>query len=409
MTTTSVFAMTDLPVIPTPSPVTPFHPNYPVNQTQPPGPARQNSGEISAQAIAKGQPGTAFSYVRTFGTTDVAYFDNPTSSDNTVYLNSPNGITADSDGNVYVVEEYGARLLKFDKDKNLLWKVGTAGFRDWGATGLNQPVGVAMDPDGKSVWVTDQDHISKFDPANGDSLLQFPEQPWNADDNTRFGQLRGIAFDTSGRMYLADGNRQRIQVFTFDGDGNPVYAATIGQTDNGGNSNSQFNWPDGIAIDSSNNVFVADRNNSRVQECTPDTSTTWNCSTIDGIGNGDSGSDVNQLNNPGGLWIDKADNIYIADTNNSRVMKCTPAIPITCNELMTNIGNVTSGMASNGDIFINLYDQSVIAEYDTDGNYVQNFAGTAGVPYLTDTLHYNAARCCCSRFKGQYHPGRTIG
>ncbi len=382
MTATSVFAMPDPPVKPAPQ-AKPFHPNYPPTNPQPLSQSGGNNGGVSAQAIAKGLPGTTFSYVSTFGQTDIGY------KDETNYLNSPNGITVDSSGNVYVVEEYGARLLKFDKDKNFVWQVGKAGFRDWGTTGLNQPVGVTIAPDG-NIWVTDQDHISKFDPSTHDTLLQFPDQPGNnGDDNTRFNQLRGIAFDSNGRMYLADGNRHRIQVFSFDGGGNPVYAATIGQTDNWGNSNSQFNWPDGIVIDSSNHLFVADRNNNRIQKCTKDDSTQpwgWSCSTFYGI-NGQ-GNEDNQLNNPGGLWIDKSDNLYIADTNNNRIMKCTSAG--SCNELITNTGNVATGVVdSDGQIFLTLYDQSQIAEYNPDGGFDQYFAGTPNVAYETsnDPVH----------------------
>ena len=378
MTTTSVFAMPSFPGIPT-LPAAPHHPYYPPSHPQVPSQSGKNNGGISAQAIAKGLPGTTFSYSGTFGTTNVGYIDD------TSHLNSPNGITVDSSGNVYVVEEYGARLLKYDKDKNFVWKVGIAGFRDWGTTGLQQPVGVTIGPDG-NVWVTDVDHISKFDPSTHDVLLQFPAQPWNADDNTSFGHLRGIAFDTNGRLYLADDNRDRIQVFSFDGSGNPVYAATIGQSDDGGNSDTQFNWPDGIAIDSSNNVFVADRINNRIQKCAPATSTSWNCSTFygsNGQGNGD-----NQLDQPGGLWIDTSNNLYIADTVNNRIMKCTPSG--SCSALITDIASIgfpTTGVVnpSNGHIFITLYDQSVIAEYDASGAFVQTFAGISGVPYLTST------------------------
>jgi len=136
----------------------------------------------------------------------------------------------------------------------------------------------------------------------------------------------------------------------------------------------------------------------------------WSCSTFYGI-NGQGAGD-NQLDHPGGLWIDTANNLYNADTNNNRIMKCTPAD--SCSVLIPASGNGATGVvASDGQIFLTLYDQSQIAEYNPDGSFDQYFAGIANVAYLTslDPAHpmLNGPHAIDVDAKGKHHCGRGMG
>jgi hypothetical protein len=70
---------------------------------------------------------------------------------------------------------------------------------------------------------------------------------------------RAVAVDTSGNVYVADTNNDRIQKFTSDG----TFLTTWGSE---GSGDGQFDWPSGVAVDASGNVYVADRGNDRIQK-----------------------------------------------------------------------------------------------------------------------------------------------
>ena len=117
----------------------------------------------------------------------------------------------------------------------------------------------------------------------------------------------------------------------YSGDGSAAVAAA-------------FNRPEGIAVDDSGNVYIADAGNNRVRKV----NTSGVVTTIAGTGiagfSGDSGPALNaQLNNPTGVAVDRAMNIYIADYNNARVRVINTSGSIT-----TVAGNGTVGFTGDG-------------------------------------------------------------
>ena len=90
--------------------------------------------------------------------------------------------------------------------------------------------------------------------------------------------MGGVALDNiAGLMFVSDPGNQRVQIFTFSG-GAPVYSATLGVTGVSGSDNLHFNQPGRLAVDSTGRLYVADSNNNRIQRCT--LSGTWNCATF---------------------------------------------------------------------------------------------------------------------------------
>src|SRR5439155_8646 len=85
---------------------------------------------------------------------------------------------------------------------------------------------------------------------------------WGVKSGTRGGELDypvGVATDGSGNVYVADRNNDRIQKFDASG----TFLTTWGSY---GSENGAFSSPFGVATDGSGNVYVADRTNSRIQK-----------------------------------------------------------------------------------------------------------------------------------------------
>src|SRR5215212_5161956 len=203
-------------------------------------------------AVTLGQPGLSFRYVQTFGTTDEPYLADGT------HLNKPNGLFIDGANNLYAAEESGHRLLKFNAAGANTLILGHAG-QPWAHDDfLGWPVDTANDSDG-NIWVAfNYAALKEFD-ASGNLLQIFPEiDPWmQGDTNDRFNNPWGIAFDSSGLMYISDQGNHRIQVYDISG-GTPSYIETIGETGVPHSDNNGFNYPGQIAFDSLGRLYVMD-------------------------------------------------------------------------------------------------------------------------------------------------------
>jgi len=352
---------------------------------------------IGAQAVAKetpddgslpqtaagslGEPGLSFRYVDTFGVTEQAYIAD------TQHLNHPNGVFIDDSDNLYVVEEHGARMLKYrTSDGANLLSIGTAGLQDEGEHTFNHPLDVAVDGS-DNIWIVDRHRVAQYD-ASGDFLQQLPpDDPWNrGDDNSHFDTPRGIAFDGDGRLYVSDYFNHRIQVYSVTVDSSLVYSTTIGETGVSGSDNSHFNGPSQIAFDSNGRFYVADVDNARVQRCTY--SAGWTCSTFHGTGTMGSGDD--QLREAHGIGVDDSDRVYITDNFNARVKRCQPDGSCTIFASGGDLEWPTSvALDSSGNVYVSDFYDYTILKFQSDGSYVDTFVGTHGLPYQTDDAHFN--------------------
>ena len=177
------------------------------------------------------------------------------------------------------------------------------------------------------------------------------EQPWY------FNLPNGVAVDNTGNIYIADTGNHRIQKFNSKGQ-------FIAKWGNEGSGDGQFYNPYGIAIDSSGNVYVADTGNHRIQKFTSNGQfiAKW----------GSYGTGDGQFNLPRGIAIDSSDNIYVADTGNSRIQKFTSA-----GQFVTKWGSKGSGdgqLNEPSDIAVDGSGNVYVA--DTNNHRIQKFAST---------------------------------
>jgi sugar lactone lactonase YvrE len=357
-----------------------------------PAPANQ---DVDLQALALGPSGTSFRYLSTFGVPGQPY------PSDTAHLFAPNGLYIDGGDSLYVVEEMGQRLLKYEASGENTLVVGRAGMARSQEDFLSAPKDVAIYGNGH-IWTVNAPFIKEFD-QDGFLVRTIPETaPWETgDDDTHFSEPRGIAFDgPAGRMFISDTQNQRIQVYKFSG-GNPIYVLTIGVTGEPQNDNTGFNQPAQIDFDQEGRLYVVDRANDRIQRCEKQAGPpeTWTCSTFFGM-TGVPGNDLTHLSGWAfGIGINRAtDDIYLADGVNRRVLKCTTAG--VCS-LFAGVNGQPGGdnahlswpadvaVDSIGNVLISDFGNMRIQEFSSAGAYIKTI-GTTGVPYVADKIRLNS-------------------
>jgi len=140
----------------------------------------------------------------------------------------------------------------------------------------------------------------------------------------QFKLVSGLAIDSSNTLYVSDVNDNKIRKITSSGVVTTLAGSgTAGFLDATGAS-AQFSAPTGIAVDSSGTVYVADRNNNRIRKITPAGVVT----TLAGSGTAgfaDANGTSAQFNQPSGVAVDSSGNVFVSDTLNYRVRKITSA------------------------------------------------------------------------------------
>jgi trimeric autotransporter adhesin len=159
----------------------------------------------------------------------------------------------------------------------------------------------------------------------------------------------GIAVDSAGNVYFSDSENHVIRkiatngiITTIAGDGAPT-GSTNPLGDGGPATNASLFYPKGIALDQQGNLYVADYTNQRIRKIF----TNGIIQTIAGMGDagsyGDGGvANLAELNFPTGVSVDSSGNVYIADSENFAVRKLTPVAP------SINSGGVVTASAFGG-------------------------------------------------------------
>jgi sugar lactone lactonase YvrE len=192
-----------------------------------------------------------------------------------------------------------------------------------------RPEGIALDRLG-NVYVSDSGGaIFKVTPAGDISTLAGTlGQVGNADGagaTATFNSPAGIASDAAGNVYVADSGNATIRKIAPDGVVSTLAGAAgvIGSADGtGGNAN--FSQPRGVATDSAGNVYVVDRANNNVRKISPTGSVTTLAGHSLEAGSANGAGAAATFNQPQGIAVDGADNVYVADTNNYTIRAITP-------------------------------------------------------------------------------------
>lgn len=259
-------------------------------------------------------------------------------------LNFPNGVTIGADRSLYVADTVNHRVQRFNSVEGV-WGPGTtvAGGNGTGpdANQLHLPKSVAVDGEGTLYIADTTNHrVQKvtFDSSGGAgpavTVAGISAEPGTDADHLAYPN--GVAVDSSGALYIADTNNHRIQKITFDSSGQPHAAVTVAGVDGQpGSDSTHLKKPRGVALDALGTLYVADSNNHRIQKIEfAENGDAKPGQTIAGT-SGQSGSDHEDLSLPTDVVIGIDQSVYFSDYFNHRVQKVTftehgePETPVT--------------------------------------------------------------------------------
>jgi len=244
----------------------------------------------------------------------------------------PYATAVDGAGNVYVADTYNYTVRKITPAGVVTTLAGLAG-EDGSTDGTGSYArfsylfGIAVDGAG-NVYVTDLSNtIRKITPAGVVTTLAGTPGVHGSADGTgsaaQFWQPWGIAVDSAGIVYVADQANSTIRKITPAGVVTTIAGAAgmFGSADGSGSA-ARFNAPDGIAVDSSGNLYVADTLNSTIRKITSTGVVTTLAGTPGGIGSADGTGSAARFNYPDALTV-AGTTLYVAEAYNSTIRKVT--------------------------------------------------------------------------------------
>jgi DNA-binding beta-propeller fold protein YncE len=215
-----------------------------------------------------------------------------------------------------------------------------------------EPKGIAVDSTGGYVYVADTNNQRILKTTTSGS----PVTSWGSygSGNGYFNYPRGVALDSSSNVYVADTNNHRIQKFQSAG----AFSSAFGSY---GTGDGQFNKPAGVFVDSSGTIYVADTGNNRIQ--------IFNSDGTFSSAFGSFGTTDGKFNSPTGVAVDSGGYIYVADMSNHRIQKFTASGTFSLAWGSYGTGNGQFNLP----VGINVDSADMIYVADTDNHRIQKF------------------------------------
>jgi DNA-binding beta-propeller fold protein YncE len=273
------------------------------------------------------------------------------------------GVAVDSGDRVYVFNRSEHPVIVFDREGNFI--------KSWGEDLFRNAHAALIGPDDALYCTDDRGHTVRKTTLDGEVLLTLgtPDQPSDTGydggdyrtikrDGPPFNRPTNLALSPAGEIYITDGyGNCRVHVFSSDG-------KLLRSWGDPGTGPGQFNLPHGIAVSQKGIVYVADRQNNRIQLFTP---------------GGKYLSEWGNLNRPTDVRLERDGNLYVS-------------------ELGHQVG-ISQGMpAPTADS-----PRSRVSIFDLDGKLLARFEGDPG----TAPGNFCAAHTVCTDSRGDMYVGEV--
>jgi sugar lactone lactonase YvrE len=238
-------------------------------------------------------------------------------------LNSPRGVAVDGAGNLYIADHTNHRVRRVTAAGIITTFAGTGvqGFSGDGgpatAAQLSEPAAVAVDGAG-NVYIADSrnNRVRRVAPSGVISTVAGSGPEGFSGDNgpatsAQLWDPSGVAVDGAGNLYIADSQNNRVRAVASSGVISTVAGPSAG-----------FRYPGGVAVDGAGLLYIADTGNHRVLRAIGPGLFTPVAGTGDFGYSGDGGVATSaHLNAPEAIAVPGTSNLYIADTKNNRIRR----------------------------------------------------------------------------------------
>ncbi|MBI3881079.1 MAG: hypothetical protein HY301_13590 [Verrucomicrobia bacterium] len=216
-----------------------------------------------------------------------------------------------------------------DKVTTLAGQAQQAGFSN-GPAALalfSDPAGIAADASGNFFIADSANHVIRKFATNGlvSTIAGTPEVAGSADSPAAFDSPSGVCVDAAGNLFVADTGNHTIRKIAANGTVTTLagLAGEAGAT-NGPGATARFNSPLGIVVATNGILFIADSGNHLLRKISPDGTVTTLAGEEGVWGTNDGPGLTAHFNNPVGLALDAAGNLFVADANNHTIRKVAP-------------------------------------------------------------------------------------